>query len=132
MKVLITVVLVLAVGTVAFSQQTEGRILPPVVSVAVLVPDGGWSITITEAREVSGEVWVLAQLKKAPGMSIQALRTVKDSIELDPEGRVVRVLVTGKAWNWPSKEPYYFLDGTPVAKQKLALFRAGDKLFPKP
>jgi hypothetical protein len=132
MKALILLAVLTMVGTALAAPGEAEPKKKDGVCVTLTVPDGSWSMSLTEAREVDGEVWVMAQLTKAPGMAIMMLRVLTETLDLDPGDRDVRVLVAGKAWKWPNKEAYTFLSEKPEGERKkiLKAFQAGQRLHP--
>lgn len=79
------------------------------VSVQLTVPDGGWKIRIDQVYQTPTHLLAVSKLELSPGPAIQVISQAKDSVKVKAPKLPVRHIVLGKAWNWPSKEPFTFL-----------------------
>ena len=79
------------------------------ITVSLLSPSSGWSISIDEVYKVDKELWVIASLSNHPGPGLQVITTVKDSIEITAEDLLLKHFVLGKTWNWENKEDMTFI-----------------------
>ncbi len=101
------------------------------VSVQLTVPDGGWKIRIVQIYQTSTHLLAVSKLERSPGLAIQVISQVKDSVKVKAPKLPVRHFVLGKTWNWPNKEPYAFLSGTKEVSKKVVgaklVFKAESK-----
>ena len=79
------------------------------VSVQLTVPDGGWKIRIARVYQTPTHLLAVSKLERQRGPAIQVISQAKDSVKVKAPKLPVRHFVLGKAWNWPSKEPFTFL-----------------------
>lgn len=101
---------------------------PREISVALEVPDAGWSIGIEGVYRVGDELWAVSRLTRSGGMAAQVISTVQDSARVRaPAGLPVRHFVIGKTWNWENDVPYTFIESREEITQEL---RGAEKLYP--
>ena len=90
------------------------------VSVQVTVPDGGWKIRIVKVYQTPTHLLAVSKLERSPGLAIQVISQVKDSVKVKAPKLPVRHYVLAKTWNWPNKEPYTFLSDPKELPKKVA------------
>lgn len=78
-------------------------------TIAVTVPDAGWSLRVERVIELDAEVWVLAQLHRGSGMAAQMISQAKAEIPVTLPAKRLRVFVAGKTWKWANDEAYEFV-----------------------
>ena len=98
------------------------------ITVSLLSPSSGWSISIDEVYKVDKELWVIASLSNHPGPGLQVITTVKDSIEITAEDLPLKHFVLGKTWNWENKEDMTFIKDRKDIADDLA---KGTRLYTK-
>jgi hypothetical protein len=88
------------------------------VTIKLQVPDGGWRVQITQVHQTKTGLMAVSELSRVPGMAIQMISTVQDSVEVQTPVLPVKHLVLGKTWGWENQEPHTFLkDKGQLAKQ---------------
>jgi hypothetical protein len=90
------------------------------VSVQLTVPDGGWKIRIDQVYQTPTHLLAVSKLERSPGLAIQVISQVKDSVKVKAPKLPVRHYVLAKTWNWPNKEPYTFLSDPKELPKKVA------------
>jgi hypothetical protein len=125
--------LTLALAVVSCSNAVPSNLpaanTPATEELAVMVPDGGWTLGIERILELDSEVWILARVRREPGPAAQTIQPAKTVIPVALPAKPRRIFVTGKTWAWPNQEPYEFVPSLdPVLK------RAGEArvLYPVP
>ena len=98
------------------------------ITVSLLSPSSGWSISIDEVYKVDKELWVIASLSNHPGPGLQVITTVQDSIEITAEDLPLKHFVLGKTWNWENKEDMTFIKDRKDIADDLA---KGKRLYTK-
>ena len=98
------------------------------ITVSLLSPSSGWSISIDEVYKVDKELWVIASLSNHPGPGLQVITTVQDSIEITAEDFPLKHFVLGKTWNWENKEDMTFIKDRKDIADDLA---KGKRLYTK-
>ena len=78
-------------------------------SISITVPDAGWRLRIERVVELDAEVWVLAQVRREPGMAAQMISQATAPMPVTLPGKRLRVFVAGKTWVWANDEPYEFV-----------------------
>lgn len=102
------------------------------IEVKLTVPDSAWKLQVVEVREVKGELWVLSKVSRAEdAIGLQVITELKQTVPVDPQGRVVRHYVLGKTWNWENGEGYRFILSEPEHKEFQKVFLMGRRLHPE-
>ena len=92
------------------------------VSVQLGVPDGGWKIRIEQVYQTPTHLLAVSKLERSPGLAIQVISQVKDSVKVKTPKLPVRHYVLGKTWNWSNGKPesYAFLSDPKEITKKVA------------
>jgi hypothetical protein len=119
--------LVSCAGATGFAESSNAPPMPKYI--AVKVPDAGWRLRVEHVVELDAEVWVLAQLSRAPGPAAQMIQQARAEIPITLPEKNLRVFVAGKKWGWSNEETYEF-----VASLDEVIRRAGSarELYPPP
>jgi len=124
---LIGALLTLGFWGVASSEESIER----EIVVEVTTPDTGWRIHIDDVTQRSDGLFVVASLRRKPGVAGSALTTVKDAVVVHAPSKLpVRIFILGKTWGWRNKEAVMFLKDRAMLDAKLAggkqLYKAAD------
>jgi hypothetical protein len=98
-------------------------------TLAVTVPDTGWTLRVERVLELDADVWVLAQLRREPGSAAQMIRKIEVTIPVTLPEKRLRVYVAGKTWAWRNDEPYEFVSSLEDVARRAGAARV---VFPVP
>lgn len=116
----ILAITLVAAGVLAGGLPTNGAAAETnTITVALMVPDGAWKVTIEEVYEANGELLVISRVSRDPSvMGIQMITTASDTVTVDCAQRPTRHYVLGKTWKWPNQEAITFMtDLEPISKE---------------
>lgn len=99
------------------------------VSIELQTPDPSWSVEITEARLVRGEVWVVSELSRGEGPAAQVISSTRDRATVSaPADAPVQHFVLGKTWGWGDEDSdVRFIEERADLGED---FRAGLRVYP--
>lgn len=89
------------------------------ISIRLMVPDAGWSVSIEKVCKVGEELWAVSQLHRSEGVAAQIISTIHAKQKIRAPELPIRHFVIGKTWKWKNKEGYTFIKDQKEIKEQL-------------